>query len=303
MIRAMKNRTLRGGNMAGFKKLVFFLKCNKKKEARIHVADTQTKKAIGSFSATIKQPTEFPDWDKLSSEQQFELMMFTDNVRYAVDKLQLDNTLHNFSPMRIFAPDLLVETLEKLYTEAQRQHLTFTPVEAMFNGLLNYMRNVEKKLKKEDPNINILPEAGIELASPQEIFKKEKGKYIRKIFHALSQIENVQNKFLNASHAFNKEQTLTYNIIKLISEGKSKVSTWQIACALVVLGKEKATFITAFPHSVLIDLWLTPLLKAETITTLSKAKADFKETFPGVGDPMCYEEEIKTHIDKFNAKV
>ena len=287
--------------MPGFKKLIFTLRLNKTKPPRIQLTDSETKRSIGSLPIDIEKPEDFAGWHTLSEEQQFELMMYVDNVRYAIEKLHAKPTLQDFGAIRIGAPDNLVGAMEQLYKEAQAQAIRFNPMDAMFNGLINYMRSVEKKLKKNNPTLNVLPAIGIELASSQEVFKKERGKYVRKIFSALLKVFNQQDKFLAISRDYNKNQVLADRVISLIAEGKSKASTWQVSCALSVLGKEKADFIPTFPPAILVELWLTPLLKASTITTIAEAKTHFAKTFLGIDDKAPYHDDIKAQIKQFKA--
>lgn len=268
--------------MAGFKKLIFSVKFNKTKAARIHVYDSETNHLFGSFPATLNDPKAFSGWRTLTSEQQFELSMYIDNLAYALKKLSTNPSLTDFLQIRINAPEKLITALERMYSESEKHHILFNPIDAMFNGLINHMRNTEKKIHAIDRHVRILPAIGIELTSTQAAFTKEKRQYIKKIFKSLLTLPNKHEKLIVASRYFNKETTMSDKVIALVAEGKSKISPWQVSCALIALGSHDASLINKLPPSIFIELWLAPLINADIITTATSAKTLLTKLFVGI---------------------
>lgn len=247
--------------------LTFSIKVNKYKPARVNVHCNQTSQHIGSFNLDSKTPQEFDEWPTLNEQQQFEFSLYFYNLKYLIDEIQTDPlALENF---RLFLSAPIIGAMEALNIEALNQELQFDPITAMINGLLNYCRNVENKLRKNNSDFSALPEAGIELTSKQSVYKKEKEGQLKLIFSELGKVFNKHDKLLEAATLFGKEQTISENTIKLVGQGKSKVSSWMVACAIFVLAGEKNKVITTLNKDELIELWLKPLLRLDIVTSVN----------------------------------
>jgi hypothetical protein len=249
--------------------LTFSVKVNKYKPARVNVHCNQTSQHLGSFNLDMKKPQDFDEWAALDEKQQFEFSLYFYNLKYLMDETKADPlTLENF---RLLLSAPIITAMGALSVESLKQELTFDPITAMMNGLLNYCRNIENKLCKNNSEFSALALAGIDLTSKQSVYKKEKETQLKLIFHELAQVYNKHDKILKVAALFGKSQTLSENTIKLAGQGKSKVSSWMVACAIIVLAGEKNKALATLDNDEVIELWLKPLIRLEIVKSIDDA--------------------------------
>lgn len=272
--------------------LAFSVKENKYKPTRINVHCNQTGQHVGSFTLEIQAPEEFSEWKELDEQQQYEFQLYFYNLKYLADDLNVKAIDSENFRLLLSAP--LIEALKQLSKEAKRQKIIFNPINAMLNGMLNYCRNVEVKLKKKNKTFSALEYAGVELVSKQTEYKKQNEDSLKLIFSALSKIYNKHDKLLTYAAYFDKDKTISDNAIKLISEGKSKAASWMVSCALMVLGEEGDKSIKSLPRVDFLSLWLMPLVRIKFVKNSKHAKKLCQDCF-GI---KITDEELQSYFEK-----
>ncbi len=278
--------------------LKFAIKLNKNKQPRINVVDTlHDNKAVGSFDRTLKRACDFDAWETLTLAQQLELSLYWQNIKGLFE--YFDTECDATSQYRLLIPEAVEDYLATLSQACDEHDIDFQPTTVLLQSLIRAITYAEKALAEKGVNMTS-PNCIKSLPQPvqgQKQLKQQYSQHIKAIFTALNDTFDKHDKFIDASHDYGKDQTLSDKVISLVAAGKSKVSAWQISCALTVLGRDNNAKVHSIPLPVLIDLWLVPLIKQAKITNEKEAIDLFKQTFTSVTDLSTAQCEITQHLN------
>lgn len=259
------------------KTLTFRVVVNKNKLPRINVVNAPTGEPLGAFDRTLEKAEYFENWNQLTQEQQFEFSAYLENLHglYEYFNAECDKT----SAYRLLLPDDLIEVIGDLDHECRKSGISFSPTNAMLQALISHIRAKQKLLLEKGIEVTLPTQLANIPPNKQKQLKQEQGKTIQAIFKSLSKVRDKHDKFISASHLYDRDQTLSDKVISLVASGQSKVSAWQISCALTVLAQEEDDSIIKINSEVLIDLWLVPLIKLGKITDENAAFKLFSKIF------------------------
>lgn len=237
------------------KLLVFEIKHNLHRAARVYVKSPDLKLIYGSFSTD--NTNAFDNWDKLTIEQTIELKQFVQNLNAVNDHLKptANNALTDF---RLRLPVNVINTLNALSAICYKEDIEINVYDSIILNIIQQMKIATTKLSdgaKADA-FNLLEKAGI-----AEYKKQDYRSQIQAIFTELLNIHNKSEKLHNkATLLFNKDKSYSPKAIESMATGESNPSKWLVACAIDLLIDEKTHLSETISHDDLFMLWAKQLL-------------------------------------------
>ena len=237
------------------KLLVFEIKHNLHRAARVYVKSPDLKVIYGSFSAD--NTSAFDGWDKLTIEQKIELKQFIQNLNAVTEHLkpEANNALTDF---RFRLPVNVINTLRSLSVICHQEGVDLNVYDSMVLNIVQQMKVATTKLSAnaKAEAFNLLEKAGI-----SEYKKQDYRSQIQAIFTELSNIHNKSEKLHNkAKLLFDKDKSYSPNAITSMATGESNPSKWLVACAIDALIDEQVNLSRTLSEDDLFMLWAKQLL-------------------------------------------
>ena len=237
------------------KLLVFEIKHNLHRAARVYVKSPDLKVIYGSFSAD--NTSVFDNWDKLTIEQTIELKQFIQNLNAVNDHLKPD-TNNAFTDFRLRLPVNVINTLNALSAICYKEDIEINVYDSMILNIIQQMKIATTKLSDDAKTnaFNLLEKAGI-----AEYKKQDYHSQIQAIFTELLNIHNKSEKLHEkAKFLFYKDKSYSPKAIESMATGESNPSKWLVSCAIDVLIDEKISLSETISHDDLFMLWAKQLL-------------------------------------------
>lgn len=237
------------------KLLVFEIKHNLHRAARVYVKSPNLKIIYGSFNTD--NTSVFEGWDKLTTEQTIELNQFMQNLNAVTDHLKPvgNNALTDF---RFRLPVNLINALNALSVICHSEGIELNVYDSMVLNIIQQMKVVTTKLSNDAKlnAFNILENAGI-----AEYKKQDYRSQIQAIFTELHNIHNKSEKLhKKAKLLFEKEKSYSPKAIESMATGESNPSKWLVSCAIDVLVDEQFNLSKTLSEDDIFMLWAKPLL-------------------------------------------
>lgn len=257
------------------KNLVFTVKRNLKKSPKIYVLSADKKITYGSFSAA--NPEEFENWAELSSAQKIELKQYMHNmqaIRNHFDK----SGLNEQSDFRLRLPASFIQCINEIDELAYNRDIELDIFEPIIVSMIQKLKIITAQLPEHEKK---LATAALDRVGLAEYEKIDYTRQIQAIFNELMSVHNKTEKLSQIAKAlFNKDKSVSPKTIESIANGTLSTSRWFVACAIVVLLKEKLDFIkTSLSADDLFMLWVRPLDNA------SYSKEELLQNAQLIGNP------------------
>lgn len=251
------------------KLLVFEIKHNLRRAARVHVKSPDLKVIYGSFSAD--DPSVFDGWDGLTIEQTIELKQFIQNLNAVHDHLKPEpnNPLTDF---RFRLPVNVINTLNSLSAICQEEGIELNVYDSMVLNIVQQMKIATTKLSNDSKSeaFQLLDKAGI-----AEYKKQDYRSQTQAIFTELLNIYNKSERLHEkAKSLFNKDKSYSPKSIESMASGEINPSKWLIACAIDVLIDDNIDISRTLSEDDIFMLWAKQLLdnSIQTAKVIDKAK-------------------------------
>lgn len=241
------------------KLLVFEIKHNLHRAARVYVKSPDLKIIYGSFNTD--NTSLFEGWDKLTIEQTIELNQFMQNLNAVTDHLKpvANNALTDF---RFRLPVNVIHALNALSVICYSEDIELNVYDSMVLNIVQQMKVVTTKLSNNAKinAFNILENAGI-----AEYKKQDYRSQIQAVFTELHNIHNKSEKLhTKAMLLFEKNKSYSPKAIESMATGESNPSKWLVSCAIDVLIDEQFNLSETLSEDDIFMLWAKPLLDRET---------------------------------------
>jgi hypothetical protein len=245
------------------KLLVFEIKHNLHRAARVYVKSPDLKVIYGSFSTD--NTSIFDNWDKLTIEQTIELKQFIQNLNAITDHLKpiANNALTDF---RFRLPVNVINTLNALSVICYQEKIELNVYDSMILNIIQQMKVATTKLSNgaKAEALHLLEKAGI-----AEYKKQDYHSQIQAIFTELLNIHNKSEKLHEkAKLLFDKDKSYSPKAIESMATGESNPSKWLVACAIDVLIDEQINLSETISPDDLFMLWAKQLLDNDTQTSI-----------------------------------
>ena len=242
---------------AGFlmKHLIFNVKRNLKKSPKIYVVSPDKKITYGSFSAS--NPSEFENWDALSTPQKIELTQYMHNMQAICNHLDTSG-LNEQTDFRLRLPLSFIQCINEINTLAINTDVEMDLFDPIVVALIQQLKIVSTKLPTTEKELAF---AALEKIGLSEYRKMDYSKQIQGIFYDLLAVHNKSEKLqLYAKELFNKDKVITPKSLEDIANGKLSTSKWLVACAIEILLQENpASLEKGLSVDDLFMLWVKPL--------------------------------------------
>lgn len=237
------------------KLLVFEIKHNLHRPARVYVKSPDLKTVYGSFS--FDNTGAFENWDALTIAQTIELKQFMQNINAVNTHLEpgANNALTEF---RLRLPVNLINTLNELSAICYRENIDLNVYDAIVLNIIQQMKISTTKLSDQAKTEAY---ALLNKARIAEYKKLDNQSQIQAVFTELLNIQNKSEKLHEkAKLLFEKDKSYSPKAIESMATGDSNPSKWLIACAIDVLFDEKINLMKTLSEDDLFILWAKPQL-------------------------------------------
>ena len=237
------------------KLLVFEIKHNLHRAARVYVKSPDLKVTYGSFSAD--NTSAFESWGKLTIEQTIELKQFIQNLNAITEHLkpEANNALTDF---RFRLPVNVINTLNSLSAICYQEGIELNVYDSMVLNIVQQMKVATTKLSANTKAeaFNLLEKAGIATYKKQDYSSQ-----IQAVFTELLNIQNKSEKLYNkAKLLFDKDKSYSPKAIESMATGESTPSKWLVSCAIDVLIDEQLNLSETLSEDDIFMLWAKQLL-------------------------------------------
>lgn len=235
------------------KLLVFEIKHNLHRPARVYVKSPDLKIVYGSFS--FDNTGAFENWVALTTAQTIELKQFIQNINAVNAHLQ-PSANNALTELRLRLPVNLIHTLNELSAICYRENIELNVYDSIVLNIVQQMKVATTKLSDQGKTeaFVLLEKAGI-----AEYKKQDNHSQIQSIFTELLNIQNKSEKLHEKARLlFAKNKSYSPKAIESMATGESNPSKWLVACAIDVLIDEQINLMKTLSEDDLFILWAKP---------------------------------------------